>query len=383
MTMYFLLVLLSVASTHSQSETSFCESLQYRSLSIAVQNEHQCMILEKLQTDFDRETRQIRNQYNDLYSMISNFQNKILKNFESSSTSSRDDSKSIPTLRGIPLVRDCNELYMNNVKVSGVYPIRLPNRKIVNVWCDMDTSFGGWTLIQRRIDGTVNFTRTWEDYAFGFGNANTEYWLGNENLYWLTNYYNFSIRFDLWDWGDNHVYAAYDYFRVESEQMKYQLKIVNYSGTAGDSMIPYHNNMKFSTIDQDNDEWHISCAQKDRAGWWYRACGSASLNGEYVLNNNSDMAADGLVQGILWYKWKKDYRYSLKRAEIKIKPFIQVKIDRLKESVQETKKKVLNEHKNVTVETQNDNVLSTTATAKETVTEEIVEIDESDDSQRF
>lgn len=195
----------------------------------------------------------------------------------------------------------------------------------------MEISHGGWTLIQRRVDGSVNFTRNWDDYAFGFGNVNSEYWLGNENLYWLSHYKNFSIRFDLWDWDDKHAYALYDYFRVENEQNYYQLNIKGYSGTAGDAMTPYHHRMKFSTIDRDNDEWYANCARKDQSGWWFKACGLASLNGLYIQNGTNEMTPDGLVKGIIWSKWKREFGYSMKRSEIKIKPQIQVHLDELKD----------------------------------------------------
>ena len=35
-------------------------------------------------------------------------------------------------------------------------------------------------IFQRRVDGSVNFNRTWEDYQFGFdqGNVTGELWLG-------------------------------------------------------------------------------------------------------------------------------------------------------------------------------------------------------------
>lgn len=226
---------------------------------------------------------------------------------------------------------------MNGINLSGVYPIRLPNRKIVNVWCDMETSDGGWIVIQRRIDGSVNFARPWDDYAFGFGNPNSEYWLGNDNLYWLSTNKNYSIQFELWDWDDSHAYALYDFFRVENEQKNYQLTIQGYTGTAGDAMFPYHNKMLFSTIDRDNDEWHSSCAKKDQSGWWFKACGYASLNGAYIENGTTQISPDGVIKGILWSKWK-GYGYSMKRTEIKIKPFAQIKYDRERNKKHDTSK---------------------------------------------
>lgn len=94
---------------------------------------------------------------------------------------------------------------MAGVNVSGVYPIRLPTGYVVNAWCDMDTAGGGWTVIQRRSDGSVNFTRPWNAYSGGFGNINTEFWLGNENVHQLTNTMHYSLRVDLWDWEGGQV----------------------------------------------------------------------------------------------------------------------------------------------------------------------------------
>ena len=37
------------------------------------------------------------------------------------------------------------------------------------VFCDMETSGGGWTIIQRRKSGLVSFDRDWKQYKQGFG----------------------------------------------------------------------------------------------------------------------------------------------------------------------------------------------------------------------
>jgi len=37
----------------------------------------------------------------------------------------------------------------------------------VSVFCDM--THGGWTVIQRRLNGSVDFYRSWNDYRRGFG----------------------------------------------------------------------------------------------------------------------------------------------------------------------------------------------------------------------
>ena len=69
---------------------------------------------------------------------------------------------------------------------SGVYNINSDGRLLFKVFCDMDASNGGWTVIQRRADGSVDFSITWADYKFGFGSLNNEFWLGNEKIHQLT-----------------------------------------------------------------------------------------------------------------------------------------------------------------------------------------------------
>ncbi|XP_035663824.1 deleted in malignant brain tumors 1 protein-like isoform X2 [Branchiostoma floridae] len=212
---------------------------------------------------------------------------------------------------------DCGKYHSSGWTTSGVYPIVLGLPADVEAYCDMDTAEGGWTVIQRRQDGSVPFDRTWEEYKLGFGNKNGEYWLGNENIHLLTNQKNYRLRIELLDWQGESWWAEYSTFRVSGESDGYRLHISGYSGTAGDSMA-YHNRQKFSTVDRDNDDWssgHCSLL-RGPAGWWFGSCSQSLLNGRY-LGNCGDSCPSS--QGVVWYHWR-GYHYSLKSVSMKIRP---------------------------------------------------------------
>ena len=63
----------------------------------------------------------------------------------------------------------------------------------------MVTDGGGWTVFQRRIDGSVDFYRNWIDYEEGFGDLVGEFWLGLTKIYRLTKAGNKRLRIDLGD----------------------------------------------------------------------------------------------------------------------------------------------------------------------------------------
>ena len=55
-----------------------------------------------------------------------------------------------------------------------------------SVYCDTQTSDGGWIVVQRRKDGSVDFNRPWNDYEKGFGDLNGEFWYGLKSMHCLT-----------------------------------------------------------------------------------------------------------------------------------------------------------------------------------------------------
>ena len=101
----------------------------------------------------------------------------------------------------------------------------------------MTTDSGGWTVFQRRLDGSVDFFQGWESYKNGFGNLSGEFWLGNDNLHCLTASDDVMLRVDLEDFDGNITYAEYTTFQVADEADKYRITIGGYNGTTGDSMV--------------------------------------------------------------------------------------------------------------------------------------------------
>ena len=65
------------------------------------------------------------------------------------------------------------------------------------VYCDQKTAGGGWTVFQKRQDGSVDFYRGWSDYKRGFGNLNGEFWLGLDKIHPLTVSSSNKLRVDL------------------------------------------------------------------------------------------------------------------------------------------------------------------------------------------
>ncbi|XP_046861614.1 fibrinogen C domain-containing protein 1-A-like [Xenia sp. Carnegie-2017] len=210
------------------------------------------------------------------------------------------------------MAKDCSEEQNNGKNESGVYQIDPDGQGSFNVYCDMTSNGGGWTVFQRRQDGSVNFYRGWNDYKEGFGNLSSEFWLGLDKIYRLTSARRNKLRVDLGDWSGNKAYAEYDYFAVKNESKKYQLSLGKYFGNAGDSL-SVHKSMAFTTKDSDNDkERGGNCATYFKGGWWFKRCHHSNLNGHYYSGNQNN------AKGVVWYHWKG--RKSLKFTEMKIKP---------------------------------------------------------------
>ncbi|XP_017884324.1 protein scabrous-like [Ceratina calcarata] len=163
----------------------------------------------------------------------------------------------------------------------------------------------GWIVIARRIDGSLDFDRSWDEYSLGFGSPVTEYWIGNEILHELTRDNCSSLRIDMLDIYGERWRAEYRVFTVDSEENGYRLRVGEYTGNATDAF-SYQNGMAFSTRDRDMDVSPSNCAQNYHGGWWFSRCQHANLNGKYSL-------------GLTWYRSDTNRWMSIASSEMSIR----------------------------------------------------------------
>ncbi|XP_050086613.1 angiopoietin-related protein 1-like [Anopheles aquasalis] len=120
-----------------------------------------------------------------------------------------------PTVIEPPSFPSCQDV---PTKVSGVYLIRVNNDSApFSVYCEQKKFGGGWIVLQHRFDGSVDFNRNWDQYREGFGELDSEFWLGLEHIYQLTSTRKYEIVIEIIDFLGYSGYARYNAFQVGSE----------------------------------------------------------------------------------------------------------------------------------------------------------------------
>ena len=187
-----------------------------------------------------------------------------------------------------------------NKRKSGVYTMmNFCGTKCYDaeVYCDTSNGGGGWLVVQRRKDGSVDFNRGWGEYEDGFGKLTGEFWYGLRALHCLTGQGGWEMRMDMKLTNGTNIFLQYEQFKVASAKDKYKLTVGGFQGTTTDPMT-YHNGRYFTTKDSDNDRWGGgSCAidnyghNTPTGGWWYKHCQHIQANTLYnhkeaILLNN-------------------------------------------------------------------------------------------------
>ncbi|XP_071133318.1 uncharacterized protein [Mytilus edulis] len=188
--------------------------------------------------------------------------------------------------------RECEDIQSNSCGVYRIYPSS--QNHPVYVYCIMEKG-KKWTVIQRRINGSVDFFRTWNEYKEGFGSAYGEYWLGNGHIHDMSTYGSHELSIVLVNSTGEKGYANYSKFSVEDEQSNYLLYVTGYSGTISNDAMNSDGNSSpsgggdkhmFTTKDRDNDQYNgTNCAVSNHGGWWYGMCRYLGINEVYRKGN--------------------------------------------------------------------------------------------------
>ena len=223
--------------------------------------------------------------------------------------------------------RSCKEIYDDdNTAASGLYKTApTDNKGEFTVYCDMTNNGGGWTVFQRRERNTTDFYRGWQEYKTGFGKMDGNFWLGLEKIHRITQIENHELLVTMVDHDDKTFTAKYDLFKVDSSATDYQLDLgfyVSADSNAGDSL-SFHDNQKFTTLDNDNDNDPTkNCAVQHHGAWWYKGCYRSNLNGRYYAGdygNYDGRDPTAIEDGIVWITIT-GFWHSLKTVTMAIRP---------------------------------------------------------------
>uniref|UniRef100_A0A182NVM1 Fibrinogen C-terminal domain-containing protein n=1 Tax=Anopheles dirus TaxID=7168 RepID=A0A182NVM1_9DIPT len=166
-----------------------------------------------------------------------------------------------------------------------------------------------WIVFRRRIDGSVEFNRSWTEYKHGFGDLRGEHWLGLNKLWNVIFAERHELLVEVEDFYGQICYAKYDDFKMENFEGFKLKSLGSYSGTAGDSLSP-HIGKVFATFDKNDAH---NCARSYGGGWWFDKCYNAHLNGRYRYKHEL------YNTGVAWNGLRKDY--SMKSSKMMVRPY--------------------------------------------------------------
>ena len=207
-----------------------------------------------------------------------------------------------------------NEEEKKHKITSGVYKIKSGPFAQTLAYCNIDNNIEGWTVILRRYNGQLVFNRSWEEYEFGFGSLDEEFWYGLSRISSLTNNGSWELQIELETDKNETLTANYANFLVRGPNALYNLILSGYRGKGEDieDFLWGWSGRPFTTIDKDNNDptGATSCAEIAKSGWWY----TKTCYADRGFNLNKEYEKNGI-------RWEKDsYRtINIKRLVAKMR----------------------------------------------------------------
>nr|XP_039250431.1 fibrinogen-like protein 1 [Styela clava] len=167
------------------------------------------------------------------------------------------------------------------VKAHGeIISMPISDEKNVTVYCECESDKEYYYVIQRRIDGSVDFDREFEDYVSGFGNMTGNFWIGLETIHLLTS------SADYWkldfvmkgNSGSEKGEVRFMNFKLGNRSTNYRFDYTDFGSKSGKTLETHFEGMK-NMIFKVRDKEGGGCPGK--SGWWFNDDTICSLNGPY------------------------------------------------------------------------------------------------------
>ncbi|XP_037953126.1 ficolin-1-A-like isoform X2 [Teleopsis dalmanni] len=177
---------------------------------------------------------------------------------------------------------NCHDATRNTGK-SGVYTLDIEGKSFL-AYCEADINGGGWLVIQRRQDGSVDFNRNWTDYKSGFGNINSEFFFGLNKLHKLTNKNAHELMIVMRLFDSTVLHTKFDYFLIGSETEGYILKELGLRSGNSTFLLSWMEDFEFLTKDRYNNTLcNENFAKIINGGWWTSCTNHWYYVGEKII----------------------------------------------------------------------------------------------------
>ncbi|PAA60373.1 hypothetical protein BOX15_Mlig009582g2, partial [Macrostomum lignano] len=156
--------------------------------------------------------------------------------------------------------------------------------------------------IQQRLTGRVSFQRNWTEYETGFGDG-TDFWIGLSAIHSLSQG-GATLRVEMKLWSGSELHAEYAGFRVGDASTGYRMtyrEMLSHRSSVSWNALELSKDMRFSTMDRDNDIWGASCSSRyGKGGWWFKDCHQCNPSGRFPRRETPDSRYMVWYSGSFW-----------------------------------------------------------------------------------